>query len=70
VPDPASAGAASSAVTAAAQSLQQHGAGPTSDVLSAQQQRVLHGEWKRAAVALGSGISLQVGAGTTGGVPQ
>lgn len=61
VPDPAAAGASSSAVTAAAQSLQRPSRGPPPDVLSAHQQRVLHGEWQWAAVALGSGMSLQVG---------
>jgi hypothetical protein len=31
------------------------------DLLAEQQQRVLHGEWRRAAKVLGSGLSLQVG---------
>jgi hypothetical protein len=61
VPDPAAAGASTSAVTAAAQSLQRpSGRAAAPDVLSAHQQHVLHGEWERAAVALRSGMSLQV----------
>ena len=43
---------------------QQHAEGEgwltAAEVLSQQQQRVLHGEWRRAAAALAGGVSLQV----------